>query len=172
MSKFLPAIALVLLVPFLTAGKKRQAAPLVSFHLDATDEDRPRDTTRVVIGTATHRVNLKPSFSQSDITGFYPFLAEDGRTFGTAFKLKERSAKKLQSLSAGATGRKIFTVAGTDAVSFVVFDGAIDDGYILCWKGLTRAHIDAFKAAGFQQIEPEVGAATPDSAPGDEPLID
>lgn len=156
------AIAAALLVPLLVAGKKKEAA-VIGFHIEAEETDAAKKTTRVVVDGLTFRVRREPEFSKRDITGYYPFLSKDGKTFGTAFRLDDAATKKLHALSTKAIGRKLLTVVNTDTIAFVVIDGQVDDNYLICWKGLTKKHISTFEMAGFKKIEPQRGgaAATP-----------
>jgi hypothetical protein len=153
------ALAAALLVPLLVAGKKKEAS-LVGFHLESEESDAAKKTTRVVVDGQTFRVRREPVFSQGDITGYYPFLAKDGKSFGTAFRLDDGASKKLHALSTKAIGRKLLTVVDTDTIAFVVIDGQVDDNYVICWKGLTKKHLSSFEMAGFKKIEPQRGGAT------------
>lgn len=151
MIRFIPFVAIVLLAPALDAGKRR-APSLIGFHLEASEGDRPKKTTRVVLGVQSYNVRLEPAFEQDDIVGFYPFEADDGRTYGSAFKLNDRAARKLASLTSDANGKRIFTVVGTDAIGAVLIDRPVEDGYIVCWKGLRTEHVKAFEGV-FPKIE-------------------
>jgi len=157
--------ALLLLVPNESqAGKRKVSRPLVSFHLEAQKDDRPKKTTRVIIGTETFRLRLASEFDQNDLEGYFPFLADDGLTMGAAFKLKPSAAKRLLALSQKRVGSKLFTVAGSDVIHYVLLNGPVDDGYIVCWKGLKLEHLDGIKAAGIPQIRPESGGGGDDPA--------
>ncbi len=159
------ALAAALLVPLLVAGKKKEAA-IVGFHLEAEESDAAKKTTRVVVDGLTFRVRREPEFSKHDITGYYPFLSKDGKSFGTAFRLDDNAAKKLHALSAKAIGRKLLTVVDTDTIAFVVIDGQVDDNYVICWKGLTKKHLSSFEMAGFKKIEPQRGGGAAAPAAG------
>ena len=153
-----PTLAILALVPLLIAGKNRESTSYLGFHLEAEVGDKPSKTRRVIIGTNTFRVRSTPEFTQADVVGFYPFRNEGSTTYGVAFKLNARAAKKLEAVTADARGRKIYTVISATPVDFVVIDDAIKDGYIVCWKGLNDKHLAQFKAAGFEQITPAGGA--------------
>ncbi len=155
-----PALALALLLPLLVAGKRKESS-VVGFHLEAGEADRIKHTTGVVVGTEQYRVRTKPEFNQRDIAGYYPFLASDGISFGTAFRLNEGAAKKLNALTTASAGRRLFTVVNTDTIGFVVIDGPVDDGYIVCWQGLNQKHLAQFEMSGFKKIEGRGGAAPP-----------
>jgi len=152
MAKIVPFLSLLLILPLLTAGKRREAT-LIGFHLQSAKSDPEKNTTKLVVGSGSYNVRSSPEFSRRDIDGFYPFLAKDGTTFGTSFRLTKSGRKRLQILSSIALGRRLFTVIDSDPVDFVLIDRPITHGYITCWKGLQRKHIEQFKKAGLEQIE-------------------
>lgn len=152
MAKIVPFLTLLLILPFLTAGKRREST-LIGFHLQAGASDPDKNTTKLISGGAPYNARISPEFNQRDITGFYPFLSEDGTTFGTSFRLTKTARKRLQILSSIALGRRLFTVIDSNPIGFVLIDGPITHGYITCWKGLQRKHIEQFKEAGIEQID-------------------
>ncbi len=168
MNRTFPLLAIATLAPLvLTSGKRRPEVPLVSFHLEAQGDERPRDTVLILIGKTSFRVIVDPQFTVRDVSGFYPFPSEDNKSFGAAFKLNPRAAGKLEELSTVARGRRLATVVDDNAVGAVRFDLPINDGYIVCWSGLSPEHFDQFKAAGLEQLEAaEEAEPEPIYAPG------
>ncbi|MFP6873316.1 MAG: hypothetical protein VCA55_07365 [Verrucomicrobiales bacterium] len=152
MAKIVPFLSLFLLLPLLTAGKRREST-LIGFHLQSGKSDPGKNTTKLMLGTTGYQVRTTPEFSQRDIDGFYPFLSEDGSTFGISFQLTKTARQRLQILSTIALGRRLFTVINNKPVDFVIIDGPIAHGYLTCWKGLQRQHVEQFKKAGFKQLE-------------------
>ncbi len=152
MAKIVPFLSLCLLVPLLTAGKRKEST-LIGFHLQSEASDPGKNTTKLILGITGYQVRITPEFNQRDIDGFYPFLSEDGSTFGTSFRLTKAARNRLQILSTIALGRRLFTVINNKPMDFVLIDAPITHGYLTCWKGLQRAHIEQFKKAGFKQLE-------------------
>jgi hypothetical protein len=156
MAKFVPFLSILLLLPLLTAGKRKESN-LIGFHLQAGASDPNKNTTKLVVGSSTFNVRSSPEFTRRDVDGFYPFIAEDGTSFGTSFRLTKSARKRLQILSSIAPGRRLFTIIDNNPVDFVLIDGPINHGYITCWKGLNKKHIEQFKKAGYEQIEGQAG---------------
>ncbi len=168
MLKIVPFLTLLLILPLLTAGKRREST-LIGFHLQSGASDPDKNTTKLISGGAHYMARISPEFNQRDINGFYPFLSEDGTTFGASFRLTKSARKRLQILSSIALGRRLFTVIDSNPIGFVLIDAPITHGYITCWKGLQRKHIEQFKKAGFEQIEIQPGTpATNDAAETEE----
>ena len=163
MAKIVPFLSILLLLPILTAGKRRESS-LISFHLQAGASDPDKNTTKLVFGSTPVNVRISPEFTSRDIDGFYPFDAEDGTSLGTSFRLTKSAGKRLEILSSIALGRRLFTVIDNNPVDFVRIDGPIKHGYITCWKGLNKKHIEQFKKAGLEQIAAEVEEPWTDDA--------
>lgn len=155
------ALAVALLVPLLVSGKRKEVS-VIGFHLEVEESEPIKGTTRVIVDRETFRVRKAPEFSQSDITGYYPFLSKDGTSHGAAFRLGQQATQKLHALSEKAAGRKLLTVVNADTIAYVIIDGTVDDNYIICWRGLSKNHLAAFELAGFEKIQ----------AQGDSPAAD
>ena len=152
MAKIVPFLSLFLLVPLLTAGKRREST-LIGFHLQSGESDPGKNTTKLMLAGTGYQVRITPEFNQRDIDGFYPFLSEDGSTFGISFRLTKTARQRLHILSTIALGRRLFAVINNKPMDFVLIDAPITHGYLTCWKGLQQQHIEQFKKAGFKQLE-------------------
>lgn len=167
MAKLTPALLVLLIAPLLISGKGKQPA-MLRFHMESDEKDSIKKTTRILLGTKSFRVRKAPAFDQRDLTGFYPFPSEDKKSYGAAFRLNARAAKELTALGSTAAGKRLFTVINTEPINFVIIDGPIEDGYIVCWKGLSRQHMQLLGKSGLPQIEgtaPPAAAPQPASAP-------
>lgn len=151
---------LIFLLLLFTTAAKRKDSGLIGFHLELAESESQKDSVKVNINAKVYQVLIKPAFNQKDIEGFYPFLTEKGESFGISFKLKKKASTKLQTLSTVATGRRLFTVFGTNPMDFVVIDGPISHGFLTCWKGFNEKHIERFKDAGLKLITPEKTSPT------------
>ena len=152
MAKIVPFLSIFLLVPLLTAGKRREST-LIGFHLQSGESDPGKKTTQLVMDSTKYQVRTAQEFNQRDIDAFYPFPSEDGSTFGASFRLTKTARERLQILSTIALGRRLFVVINNKPMDFVLIDGPITHGYLTCWKGLQQQHIEQFKKAGFKQLE-------------------
>ena len=74
MAKIVPFLSILLLLPLLTAGKRRESS-LIGFHLQAGASDPNKNTTKLVFGSTPVNVRISPEFTSRDIDGFYPFVA-------------------------------------------------------------------------------------------------
>ena len=141
-------------------GAKRKDSGLISFHLESGEGNQKEKTVQIRVSQKVFSVFKEPSFSQRDIDGFYPFLSEDGESYGMSFKLKKKKIKELSTLSTVARGRRLVTVLGMEPVDFVVIDGPIEHGYITCWKGFTEKSIEKFKSLKIKLIEPQAPSSS------------
>jgi len=146
---------LLFLLLLFTIAAKRKDSGTIGFYLESAGSEAQKETVKVKINSEVHQVLIKPIFNQKDLEGFYPFLTDEGESFGISFKLKKKASAELQTLSTVARGRKIFTVFGNAPVDFVLIDGPISHGYLTCWKGFNENHIERFKDAGLQLITPK-----------------
>jgi len=146
---------LLFLLLLFTIAAKRKDSGTIGFYLESAGSEAQKETVKVKINSEVHQVLIKPIFNQKDLEGFYPFLTDEGESFGISFKLKKKASAELQTLSTVARGRKIFTVLGNTPVDFVLIDGPISHGYLTCWKGFNENHIERFKDAGLQLITPK-----------------
>jgi hypothetical protein len=157
MAKIVPFLSLLLILPLLTAGKRREST-MIGCHLQSGASDPDKNTTKLIFDGTPYNVRTSPEFNHRDINGFYPFPSEDGTTFGVSFRLTKTARKRLQILSTIALGRRLFTVIDSNPIDFVLIDAPITHGHITCWKGLQQKHFDQFKKAGFEQIDRQPGA--------------
>lgn len=148
-------LLLLVLLLLSSIAAKRKGSGTISFYLESAGSEAPKDTVKVNINSEIHQVLIKPIFNQKDLEAFYPFLTDEGKSFGISFKLKKKAVKELQTLSTVARGRKIFTVFGNAPVDFVIIDSPITHGYITCWKGFNESHIEKFKDSGLRLITPQ-----------------
>jgi len=129
------------------AAGKRTKKLLITFHLEAEQADGGKFATPVKLGSQ-HRqyfFNKVPSFTDKDIAWFYPFTAEDGVSYGAAFKLKEHAAQSLKGITLTNQG-KLLGIRCSDApLRAVLIDRPLDDGVIVMWSGLQQRHLKEFQ---------------------------
>ena len=148
------SLALILILPLLLGAKSKDSG-LISFHLESGQENQKEESVQIRVSQKIFNIFKKPAFNQRDIDSFYPFLSEDGESYGISFKLKKKKIKELSTLSTVARGRRLVTVLGMQPVDYVVIDGPIQHGYITCWKGFTEKSIEKFKSLKIKLIEPQ-----------------
>lgn len=133
---------------------KRGESILVSFHLETNREEWPKFAQAVKMGDPAQQYYFKisPIITDADILWFYPYISEDGVTYGAAFKLKEAATERLANITSDPVyrGRLLgahvqpLTAKGTPLLSYLQIDRRITDGVLVIWKGLTDAHLRAF----------------------------
>lgn len=130
----------------LSAGKKLQST-LVSFHVEGDETDNPRFVLPVKLGDE-HRqyfFSRVPSFTDSDIQWFYPFVSEDGASYGAAFRLKDHAAIELKGICLTNPGKLIGCRVVGAPFSAVMIDRPIDDGVIVVWSGISQQNLSDFR---------------------------
>jgi hypothetical protein len=149
------ALALVALCSLTISGSKKPDLT-VSFHLEGAQFEGAKMVQPMKLGNPPQLFYFRrsPELTQRHIVGFYPFLANDGSSFGTAFKLNQNGSDALSTISTTGQGRKLLTVIDTEPVDYTVLDQPINDGYIVVWGGLTKADLAKFDKK-FERIQPE-----------------
>lgn len=142
------ARAFALLLPVLcvlltTAAGDKSNAFLISIHEEATQDEYPKFATPVKLGADGKQYFFKKvaSFTDHDIAYFYPFIAQDGKTYGVGLKLKNKGAEGLKALSLTHQGKLLGCRFSPQTFSAVVIDQPIDHGVIVIWSGLTQKQI-------------------------------
>jgi len=136
------------------ASSKRGEAVLVSFHMETSKEDYPKFAQAVKMGNPAQQFyfKLSPVVTDQDIVWFYPFISEDGVTYGAAFKLSNVGTNRLTNLTSEPANRGRLLAANVQPVSsrtppvrtFLQIDRRITDGTLVVWKGLTDEHLRVF----------------------------
>lgn len=143
------ALSFVLLAATLwcpAAGKKSQNF-LVSFHLEADQTDNPKFIVPVKLGSEHRQYFFKkiPEFTDKDIEWFYPFLSEDGVSYGAAFRMKEYAAVQLKAFTLTNQGKLLGLRCSDAQLQAIIVDRPIDDGIVVIWKGLQQRHLQEFQ---------------------------
>lgn len=147
------ALGLVVLCSLtISGGRKPKLA--ISFHIEGQQLDGPKMVQPMKLGNPAkvYFFRKAPELTERHIQGYYPFLANDGSSFGAAFKLNQHGSDILTTISTISQGRKLLTVLDAEPVDFIVLDKPIRDGYIVCWGGLTKADLAKFDTQ-FQRIQ-------------------
>lgn len=144
-------IAIVLLLiatlsPAFGAGKKAQSF-LITFHVEGVEEEAPEFASPIKLGNEMRQYYFKkvPEFTDHDIAWFYPFVSQDGQTFGAAFKLTPNAAQQLKGLCLTHQGKLLGVRIANAPYSAVLIDRPVDDGIIVVWQGLAKSHLKAFE---------------------------
>ncbi len=141
------ALTLILTLSAVYAGGKRYHLYLCKFHLEGDIGDNPKFMIPVSLGSErrTYHFNKIPSFTDADIAWFYPFNAENGLSYGAAFRLKDHAATELTALSRTNPGKLLGLTVGDAPVAAVRIDRPVDDGVIVMWEGLQPSHLQEFQ---------------------------
>lgn len=155
------ALGLVVLC-CLTISGARKPSLAVSFHLEGDQLEGNKMVQPIKLGTPpqVYYFRRSPELTHRHIKGYYPFLANDGSSFGAAFKLNQNGTDALATISTVSQGRKLLTVLNSEPVDFIVLDQPVRDGYIVVWGGLTKADLAQFDKH-FDRIQAEDRSATP-----------
>ncbi len=148
------AFGLLILCSLTISGAKKPKLA-VSFHLEGAQFEGAKMVQPIKLGNPPQIFYFRraPELSQRHILGYYPFLANDGSSFGAAFKLNQNGSDTLATISTTGQGRRLLTVLNGEPVDFIVLDQPINDGYIVAWGGLTKADLALFDKK-FQRIQP------------------
>lgn len=133
---------------------KRGESLLVTFHLETSQEEWPKFAQAVKMGSPPQQFyfKLSPIITDADILWFYPFISEDGVTYGAAFRLSPAGTERLTNISSDPTYRGRLLGVHVQPIgpksgplqSYLQIDRRITDGTLVIWKGLTDAHLRAF----------------------------
>jgi len=143
MARVLALLLPVLCVLLTTAAGDKSNAFLISIHQEASQDEYPKFATPVKLGADGKQYFFKKvaSFTDHDIAYFYPFIAQDGKTYGVGLKLKGKGAAGLKALSLTDQGKLLGCRFSPQTFSAVVIDQPIDHGVIVIWSGLTQKQI-------------------------------
>ncbi|MFT5465872.1 MAG: hypothetical protein ACI8UO_000968 [Verrucomicrobiales bacterium] len=137
------------------AGKRGQGAPvLISFHLETTADEFPDFAQAVKMGDQAQQFYFSklPLVTDADVAWFYPFLADDGATYGVAFKLSRKGTDIIAQASTTPSNQGKLIAANIQAISrkqgsirsYIQIDRGSTDGVLVIWKGLTDQHLRIF----------------------------
>lgn len=124
------------------AGSKAKGY-LVTFHLEGDETDSAKFVSPVKLGSEHRQYYFRkmPSFTDRDIVWFYPFVSEDGQSYGAAFRLADHKAQELTGITVANQG-KLFGTRVMDApLRAVIIDRPINDGIVVIWSGLSQNHV-------------------------------
>ena len=155
------ALGLVVLCALTTSGSRKPTLA-ISFHLEGAKFEGAKMVQPIKLGTPPQTFYFRrvPELTQRHIKGYYPFPADDGLSFGSAFKLNQNGTDALTTLSTIAQNRKLLTVLNGEPIDYIVLNETITDGYIVVWGGLTKADLANFDKE-FARIQAQPGAGQP-----------
>ena len=153
----------------LTAGGNKSKGILVTVHLEAPEEDYPKFAGPAKLGSESRQYFFRkiPEYTDDHIAWFYPFVSQDGKSFGAAFKLKETKIGALRALTTQHQGKLLGIRIPNAPYNALLIDKPIDDGILVFWEGLSKVHLEAFekKFPHVDDLLPGV-APVPPPAPG------
>lgn len=145
------------------SGKQTQSY-LITVHMESTADEVPKFATPVKLGAEMRQYYFKrvPELTDNDIVYFYPFISQDGATYGAGFKLSSKATQSLKATTLTHQGKLLGIRVDNAPYTAVMIDRPIDDGVFVVWQGLTKSHLKAFekKFPHVEQAQPE--GATPD----------
>lgn len=121
----------------------RSKSHVVTFHLEGEETDSPQFVTPVKLGSEHRQYFFRtmPAFTDHDMQWFYPFVSQDGQSYGAAFRLNETKSQELTAVTAANQG-KLFGSRVVDApLRAVIIDRPATDGVLVIWDGLSQNHI-------------------------------
>jgi hypothetical protein len=153
-------------IPLLTSGGKKSESFVITFHVEAPAEEAPDFAAPIKLGTEMRQYYFKkvPEVTDRDIAWFYPFVSENGQSFGAAFKLKDKAMDGLKALSLTHQGKLLGARIANAPYSAVMIDRPIEDGVLVVWNGLDKTHLKAFEKK-FPHVENSSGAAPKPNLP-------
>jgi len=143
----------------LTISGARKPSLTISFHLEGEQHDGAKMVQPMKLGNPPQLYYFRriPELTQRHIKGYYPFPANDGSSYGAAFKLNQNGSDTLTTISTVGQGRKLLTALNSEPVDFIVLNEPVRDGYIVVWGGLTKADLAKFDKK-FELIQPDPGS--------------
>lgn len=142
------AVVLLALCPGLTAhaGGKKGEKTGISFHIQADPTDNPK----MIFAQMTNGKQLvyrrNPEIMTKDIMAFNPFPSQDGDGYGVLLQLKPSAKNRFAAITNAGVNRWMVAMVNGRVVDAVIIDKQVDDGYVVIWKGIGKAEIDAFDA--------------------------
>ena len=152
------AIVLLALCPGLTAhagGKKGDKAG-ISFHIQADPTDNPKMIFEQRTNGQMLVFRRNPEIMTKDIIAFNPFPSQDGEGYGALLQLKPSAKNRFAAISNAGVNRWMVAMVNGRVVDAVIIDKQVDDGYLVIWKGIGQAEIEAFDA-----MVPRIGEKKP-----------
>ncbi len=142
-------LLLALSLPLLGSGKRGDSV-FITFHLEAEKEEYPKFAQAVKMPDGQqYYFKLSPVLTDGNFLWYYPFLAEDGQTYGAAFKLDARGTNALSLITSSPenNGRLLATVIqplsekNPGQRKFLQIDKRITDGILVVWDGFNDQHL-------------------------------
>jgi hypothetical protein len=152
------AIVLLALCPGLTAhagGKKGDKAG-ISFHIQADPTDNPKMIFEQRTNGQMLVFRRNPEIMTKDIAAYNPFPSQDGEGYGALLQLKPSAKNRFAAISNAGVNRWLVAMVNGRVVDAVLIDKQVDDGYLVIWKGIGAAEIEAFDA-----MVPRIGEKKP-----------
>lgn len=121
------------------SGKKEQVN--VSFHIETEGSDNPKMIFDHMMFGKQRFFRRLPEVSTRDFVAYSPFPAEDQASYGAVFQLKDNARRRFAAVSSTSIGKWLVCQAFGRIVDGVMIDGAVDDGVIVIWQGLSLEEV-------------------------------
>lgn len=141
-------IALFAVCPGLTAhaGGKKGEKTGISFHIQTEPTDNPKMIFPQLTNGQQLYYSRTPAIETRDVVAFNPFPSQDGEGFGVLLQLKDSAKNRFAAMSNSSINRWMVARINGRVVDAVIIDKQVDDGYLVIWKGIGAAEIEAFDA--------------------------
>ena len=151
----------------LTGGGRKSKTYLFTVHLEGSEDEAPKFASPAKLGSESRQYFFKkiPDFTDDHVAWFYPFVSEDGKSFGAAFKLKDHKSQALKALTLQHTGKLLGIRVPGAPYAAVLIDKPIDDGIIVLWEGLAKEHLKQFEKKFPHSDEAGPGSTLPVAPP-------
>ncbi|RFC46112.1 MAG: hypothetical protein DVB23_001748 [Verrucomicrobia bacterium] len=136
------------------ASSKKGTAVFLSFHLETSKDDWPKNAQAVKMGDPAQQYyfKLSPVITDGEVKWFSPFISQDGVTYGCAFKLSQHGTNILQQVTSAPENHGKLLASNMQPLdadsgplrSYVQIDRRVDDGILVVWDGFTDRHLRLF----------------------------
>jgi hypothetical protein len=119
-----------------TAGEKAPAYA-ISFH---DEGDSVEGAARVMTGPVngeTRHFHKNPLITQKNLTGYWPFVSDDGTSLGAVFWLDSSAQKAINTLALSKPQTYLVCAFNGNPIDILLIDRPPDDNKIVVWKGLS-----------------------------------
>ncbi len=116
----------------------------ITFHLQADETDSPKMVFPQLTTGKQLVYRRSPEIHTKDIEAFRPFPSQDGEGWGMVLQLKPHAKNRFAAVSHDSINRWMVARVNGRIVDAVLIDRLVSDGYMVIWKGVGAAEIDAF----------------------------
>ena len=149
-------VVLILGLPLVNAGGKRDQMAGISFHIETDPGENPKMVFNQFVAGQQRVFRRVPEVSAKDIAAFNPFPSRDGEGFGLLLQLKPGARNRIAGITTANNGRWLIARVNGRIVDGVIIDKEITDGQLVIWKGVAPSEVKAM-----DKILPRIGEKKP-----------